>query len=128
MTMQQDEIGQAIAREISHSIAKRIAIGIALSLAFLIFIVIGSLVVQFLWNWLVPDIFGLRRVTWLESLGLLALSRIMFGGFGRGGGSHRRSARHDLGARGWWKGARPPAAPVADPASPGNAPSASEGS
>ena len=125
--MQQDETGQAIAREISHSIAERIAIGIALFLAFLIFIVLGSLVVQFLWNWLVPDIFGLRRVTWLESLGLLTLSRIMFGGFGRGGGPHPRSTRHGLRERSWWTGARPPASPTADPA-PGNAPSASEGS
>ena len=121
--MERDEIGQAIAREISHSIAKKIAIGIALFLAFLLFIGIGSLVVQALWNWLVPDIFGLRRATWLESLGLLTLSRIMFGGFGRGGGSHSRSARHDSRTRGWWKRAQPPVSP----ASPGHAPSASGG-
>ena len=128
MTMERDDIGQAIAREISHSIAKKIASGIALFLAFVIFIFIGSLVVQLLWNWLVPSILGLRRVTWLESLGLLTLSRIMFGGFGRGGGSHPRSARHEWRTRGWWKGARPPDCPAADPPSPGNAPSASGGS
>lgn len=104
--MERDEIGQAIAHDVRRSIAKKIAIGIALFLAFVIFIVIGSLVVQLLWNWLVPDIFGLRRVTWLESLGLLTLSRILFGGFGRGGGSHSRPARHEWRRRGWWQGAQ----------------------
>ena len=121
MTMEKDEIGQEIAREISHSIARKIAIGIAFFLAFLIFIFVGSLVVQFLWNWLLPDIFGLRRVTWLEALGLLTLSRILFGGFGRGGGSRPRSERYEVRKRRWWKAARPPASPAADPVPPGAA-------
>ena len=87
-----------IKREISRSIARRIAIGIAFFFAFLIFIFLGGFVVQWLWNWLMPGIFGLRTVTWFEAFGLLALSRILFGGFGRGG-SHGPS-RH---RREWWK-------------------------
>ena len=94
-----DEFGREIARNIAQSIARKIAIGIAFFLAFLIFIFLGGLVVQWLWNWLMPSIFGLRTLTWLEAFGLLALSRILFGGFGRGGGSHGPSRRR----RDWWK-------------------------
>jgi hypothetical protein len=53
--------------------------------AFAAFIVLGGLVVQYLWNWLLPPIFGLREITFWQGLGLLALSRILFGGFGRHG-------------------------------------------
>jgi hypothetical protein len=41
-----------------------------------------------LWNWLMPPIFGLCLISFWQALGLLALSRILCGGFGghRGGG------------------------------------------
>jgi hypothetical protein len=54
-----------------------------------IFSFIGGSVVRLLWNWLAPELFGLRQVTFWQALGLLALCRILFGGFGLGGGSHR---------------------------------------
>lgn len=99
-----DDIGQAIGREIGQTIAKKIAIGIALSFGFLFFIFFGGFIVQWLWNWLLPDIFGLRRVTFWEALGLLALCRILFGGFGKGGGSHGPSSRgRRPGGQPWWK-------------------------
>ena len=65
-------------------------------LAFLgiaIFIAIGGEVVMLLWNWLAPALFGLRLVTFWQAIGLLALCRILFGGFGIGGGGHRNSRR-----------------------------------
>ena len=48
---------------------------------------------RWLWNWLLPDIFGLRQITFWQALGLLALCRILFGSFGRGGGPHRDTGR-----------------------------------
>jgi hypothetical protein len=56
-------------------------------LGILLFIVIGGTIVQLLWNWLLPDLFGWRPITFWQALGLLALSRILFGGLGRHGGS-----------------------------------------
>lgn len=38
-------------------------------------------------------VFGLRQITFWQALGLLALCRILFGGFGLGGGSHRSNSR-----------------------------------
>ena len=57
-----------------------------------IFTWIGGQVVMLLWNWLAPALFGLPQVTFWQALGLLALCRILFGGFGGGGcrNSHRR--------------------------------------
>lgn len=38
-----------------------------------------SLPVYFLWNWLMPEIFGLKTITWLQALGLCVLGRGLFG-------------------------------------------------
>lgn len=50
-----------------------------------LFIFIGGELVMKLWNWLLPPLFGWRQVTFWQALALLALCRILFGGFG----SHR---------------------------------------
>jgi hypothetical protein len=63
--------------------------------ALIAFLVLGGLVVQWLWNWLLPPLFGLPAVTFWQALGLLALSRVLFGGLG--------SSRH---GRGWHGGRR----------------------
>ena len=56
-----------------------------------IFMWIGGEVVMLLWNWLLPALFGVRQITFWQALGLLALGRILFGGFGFGGGGCHRS-------------------------------------
>ena len=53
----------------------------------LLFIALGGDIVLQLWNWLLPPIFGWRQITFWQALGLLALCRILFGGFGGGGWS-----------------------------------------
>src|SRR5437773_2625745 len=56
-----------------------------------VFIIIGGGVVMLLWNWLAPASFGLRPIAFWQAIGLLALCRILFGGFGLGGGCHHNS-------------------------------------
>jgi hypothetical protein len=53
---------------------------------------IFGFVLMSLWNWLGPSVFGLHAITYWQALGILVLSRILFGGFrGRpGGGGHWR--------------------------------------
>ncbi len=53
-------------------------------LGLLLFVFIGGEVVKQLWNWLLPPLFGWRQVTFWQALGILALCRILFGGFGHG--------------------------------------------
>lgn len=51
-------------------------------LGILLFMAIGGGIVMQLWNWLLPPLFGWRQITFWQGLGLLALCRILFGGFG----------------------------------------------
>ena len=67
-------------------------------LGMVVFITIGGTVVMLLWNWLAPALFGLRLITLWQAIGLLALCRILFGGFGLGSG-HRSSSRGRMGER-----------------------------
>jgi hypothetical protein len=60
-------------------------------LAMLAFIAVGGEVVTLLWNWLLPPLFGWRQIGFWQAVGLLALCRILFGGFG-----HRGSVRLGL--------------------------------
>lgn len=50
------------------------------------FVALAGFAVMGLWNWLMPAIFGLGTVTWLQALGLFALAKIFFGGRGGWGG------------------------------------------
>jgi len=56
-------------------------------LAIVLFVAIGGGVVMQLWNWLLPPLFGWRQLTFWQAVGILALCRILFGGFG--GHGHR---------------------------------------
>jgi len=49
--------------------------------AFAAFIALGGEIVSLLWNWLAPALFGWNQITFWQALGLLALCRILFGGF-----------------------------------------------
>ena len=59
-------------------------------------IAVFSVAAMFLWNALMPEIFGLPALNYWQALGLVVLARILFGGlgpgrfgaFGRGGGFH----------------------------------------
>ena len=51
-----------------------------------IFIAAVGLGTRALWNWLVPSLFGGPPISLLQTYGLLLLSRLLLGGFGRGGG------------------------------------------
>jgi len=62
--------------------------------AMVLFIFLGGTLVKVLWNWLMPMLFGLREVTFWQAVGLLGLSRILFGGLGGGSGSRGRWTGH----------------------------------
>lgn len=50
-------------------------------------------VVMSLWNWLMPALFSLHAITFWQAIGLLFLSRILLGGFGRHHGHWRHRMR-----------------------------------
>jgi len=59
----------------------------------IIFVVALSFLVMFLWNITISQIFSLQEITFWQALGLLVLSKILFGGF-RPGRRGRPSWRH----------------------------------
>jgi hypothetical protein len=70
---------------------KGLKIVVFVALALLVF----GFVTEHLWNWLMPAIFGLKTITFLQALGLVVLSKILLGGFHKHGGG---------GPRGWKRG------------------------
>ena len=50
-----------------------------------LFVAVIGFGTQALWNWLVPPLFGGPAISLLQTYGLLLLSRLLLGGFGRGG-------------------------------------------
>jgi hypothetical protein len=62
----------------------------------IIFIAAITLVTFILWNWLMPAIFGLPVISYLQAFGILILSKILLCGFGRFG-------HHDHRRREYWK-------------------------
>ena len=63
----------------------------------ILFVGVVGLVTLVLWNALVPAILGLPSISFWQALGLLVLSRVLFGRFG-GWGRGMRKARF---VRGW---------------------------
>lgn len=64
--------------------------------AALFFAAIFAIAVKLLWNWLMPELFGLTAITFLQAFGLILLARLLVGGFHR---DHKRdsgsSKKHD---------------------------------
>lgn len=54
-----------------------------------LFAFVFGVVVEWLWNRLMPEIFGLRQITYWQAFGLLLLARLLFGRFG-----HHAPSRH----------------------------------
>jgi len=61
-------------------------------LGIILFTYLGGELVRYLWNWLLPGLFGWRQITFWQALGLLLLCRILFGGLGVRG-SHSSNMR-----------------------------------
>lgn len=58
--------------------------------------VVAGFVVMRLWNWLMPEIFGLKIISFAQALGLLILSKILLGGL-------HRHAEEDVDGNDIWK-------------------------
>lgn len=50
-------------------------------------------IVMFLWNTILVPVVGVKEILWWQALGLLILSRILFGGFRFGNPRHRQKRK-----------------------------------
>jgi len=51
---------------------------LGLIFATILIVVLLALPLMLLWNWLMPEIFGLKEITFLQALGLNLMSKILF--------------------------------------------------
>lgn len=68
-------------------IAGWVFIGILTAVGFAL--VLGY-IVMLLWNWLMPEIFGLITINYWQAVGLILLAKLLLGGFG-----HHKSDKHN---------------------------------
>lgn len=73
-----------------HRIGKIVAM---VALAIVVLVAVGF-VIMTLWNWLMPALFGLHAIGYWQAIGILVLSKLLFGGFR--GGAGRRHWRHRI--------------------------------
>jgi hypothetical protein len=81
-----------------YRVLKAIKIVLFVAVATLAF----GFVVRELWNWLMPGLLGLHTITFWQAIGLFLLSKILFGGFHRGGGGRGGRWKEDMKQR--WEG------------------------
>jgi hypothetical protein len=60
---------------------------------FIVALVIFSTIVMALWNAILPEVTGVKAITFTQAIGILVLSKILFAGFGTRGGWGR--GRHN---------------------------------
>lgn len=60
-------------------IAGWILLGIVAAVGFAFLLGYG---IMLLWNWLMPEIFGLIEISYWQAVGIIILAKILFGGFG----------------------------------------------
>ena len=96
-----NEIKEGMSRGISRRISKVIRIVVVVALSIPVF----GFAVKYLWNWLLPPLFGLHTITFWQALGLFILSKILLGGFHRGQGhrGYRGRGRWGRGMGQYWE-------------------------
>jgi len=59
--------------------------GIMIFLFFIAAVIVFGAIVMGLWNAILPNVIGVKAITFFQALGILLLSKILFGGFGHRG-------------------------------------------
>lgn len=72
-----------------HYVTKAFKVFAMVVLGILLFL-LANYVLMRLWNWLMPELFGLPTIGYWKALGILVLAKIIFG---FGGGGHSNSSK-----------------------------------
>ena len=63
-----------------RTLLEKVLLGILFAIGGIVLLALFGLVVMLLWNWLMPEIFGLPKLDYWKAWGLLVLSWILFKG------------------------------------------------
>lgn len=72
-------------------LVRLLGVGMVGVLFAILFSLLFGFVVMRLWNWLMPDIFGLKQISYLQAFGITVLAKILFSGIC---GPHNKKADH----------------------------------
>ncbi len=76
-----------------RTLLEKVLLGILFAVGGIALIALFGWFVMLLWNWLMPDIFGLKQLNYWQAWGLLILCSILFKGIGSGNGSSGSTER-----------------------------------
>lgn len=79
-----------VEENVKHYVTKGVKIAFFIIFGILIAFLVVYILMR-LWNWLLPDLFGVPMITYWQAFGILVLAKIIFG-FG-GGGSSKSSSK-----------------------------------
>lgn len=65
-----------------EKVVKKVLKYILIAILAVVFLLLFSYGFMYLWNWLMPDVFGINKVTYWQAVGILVMAKIIFGGFG----------------------------------------------
>ena len=85
------DIEKRVERKVEHY-AKKVIKVIMMVIIFSVLFLLAIYVLMRLWNWLMPDLFGLTTINYWQALGIMVLAKLLFG-FG-GGGKNKGSSSH----------------------------------
>ncbi|MFS4466457.1 hypothetical protein [Maribacter sp. 2210JD10-5] len=89
------QIKKEVEDNVKHYVTKGFKIFFFIILGLAIAFLVGYIVMR-LWNWLMPELFGLPMVGYWQAVGVLILAKILFGfGGGDGPGKNSKSKRRN---------------------------------
>ncbi|MEW2920852.1 hypothetical protein AB1A65_05235 [Muricauda sp. ANG21] len=80
-------------RKMEHFVKKVVKI-IAMVIFGIAVFLLANYVLMWLWNWLMPDLFGLSTITYWQALGIFVIAKLLFGFGGGGSGKNSGKSRH----------------------------------
>lgn len=83
-----NNIEKNLERSVGNTVKKGFKILFYILFGIAVVFLIGYILMR-LWNWLMPDLFGLPEIDYWKAMGILLLAKIIFG-FGGGGGHSKK--------------------------------------
>jgi len=88
-----ERIKQSVERNVEEGVKKVVKVFFFIILGIGIAFLVGYIIMR-LWNWLMPELFGLPMVSYWQAVGILLLAKIIFGfGGGDGPSSSKKSKK-----------------------------------
>jgi len=84
---------KVVEKKVEKTVKKVVKIIALVILGILIFLLANYLLMR-LWNWLMPNLFGVGTVTYWQALGVFILAKLLFGFGGGGGGKSKGGSSH----------------------------------